>query len=158
MITNLFSETPYQTRGKLSMTPGVAPRKMKQCLLIVFGAPERLHALCDLLQSTDTDISCCGSIADVGLLAARKYDLVIVDVGPGEVVKVLRLVRNHEIEASLPVLVESGRLRSEPELAGVLSLFRAMPCGFTELLKLARHLLARKLHYHAKPVGSSHIL
>lgn len=154
MITKTYAET--QSIARPPMTPGTAPRKTKQCLLIVFGAPERLQALRDVLQGAGADIICCGSLAEVGLIAAHQYDLVVVDVAPTEIVKVLRIVRNREIEASIPVLVEDGRLRAEPQLAGVLSLFRAMPCGFPELLKLARHLLAPGLSYRSNHFGNSH--
>ena len=109
MLTNTISQTFQKTKTGLS----IAPRNKKQCLLIVFGALERMSALCDVLQSAEVDITCCHSIAEVGVIAAHKYDLVIVDVSSTEIVKVLRIVRNREIEASIPVLVESGRLRAD---------------------------------------------
>ena len=154
MLTNTISQTFQKTKTGLS----IAPRNKKQCLLIVFGALERMSALCDVLQSAEVDITCCHSIAEVGVIAAHKYDLVIVDVSSTEIVKVLRIVRNREIEASIPVLVESGRLRGESDLAGVLPLFRAMPCSFPELLKLAHQLLSRGVPYHSDRYGNSHIL
>ena len=62
------------------------------------------------------------------------------------------------MRAGIPVLVESGRLHTEPDLAGVLPRFRAMPCHFTELLKLARHLLSRERPYRSEHFGTPRTL
>ena len=160
IITNSLSPS-LVTKTSESILTDASTKQPAQCLLIVFGAPERLQALRAILQSTETVITCCDSIDKihtVGLIGMGKYDLVIVDVEPKRVVSILRIVRNREMRAGIPVLVESGRLHTEPDLAGVLPRFRAMPCHFTELLKLARHLLSRELPYRSEHFGTPRTL
>jgi hypothetical protein len=80
------------------------------------------------------------------MACCRRYDLVIVDVESRHVAGVLKTLRESAELADSPVLVERCQLDAAfeltgelaGELAGILPRYRAMPCGFADLLKLVR--------------------
>ncbi|MBL8203026.1 MAG: response regulator transcription factor [Blastocatellia bacterium] len=70
------------------------------------------------------------------------HDLAIVDVAPDSLRAVLSQLRASQNCEAISILVDITRLTNAPDLAGVLSAYRAMPCGGYELLRLARRRLA----------------
>ena len=70
------------------------------------------------------------------------HDLAIVDVAPDSLRQVLAQLRACQNCEAISILVDVTRLTNAPVLAGVLSAYRAMPCGGYELLRLARRRLA----------------
>ena len=88
------------------------------------------------------------AITVVHLLAEDKracwcdHDLAIVDVAPDSLRQVLAQLRASQNCEAISILVDVTRLTNAPDLAGVLSAYRAMPCGGYELLRLARRRLA----------------
>lgn len=70
------------------------------------------------------------------------HDLAIVDVAPDSLRAVLAQLRASQNCEAISILVDVTRLTNAPALAGVLSTYRAMPCGGYELLRLARRRLA----------------
>ena len=59
----------------------------------------------------------------------RKHDLVVIDVGAGRLPEVLYILRSSARHSGISVLVEAGRVLTEPSLVGVLPKYRAMPCS-----------------------------
>lgn len=70
------------------------------------------------------------------------HDLAIVDVAPDSLRRTLSQLRTSQNCEAISILVDVTRLTNAPDLAGVLSAYRAMPCGGYELLRLARRRLA----------------
>jgi hypothetical protein len=69
---------------------------------------------------------------------AGEHDLAVVDVAPGQLATVLKILRESPSHAEIAVLVEASRIAVEPGLASMLSKYRAMPCSRAELITLAR--------------------
>lgn len=128
------------------MAPGHSAHQLPQCLLIVSGAPECQQRLLAALSIIEVEVTRIVSLEEAACACRHSYDLVIVDVEPQHVASVLKTVRENAELADRPVLVERCRLDAAPELAGVLPQYRAMPCGFTDLLKL--------VHWYLFPVTS----
>jgi len=109
-----------------------------RCLLIVDGAPVCLKRILAALDMMEVEITWTVSLEEAASACQSRYDLVIVDVEPLQVTNILKILRESAELAECPVLVEPCRMALAPELAGVLPQYRAMPCGFADLLKLAR--------------------
>ena len=125
---------------------GHPAHQLPQCLLIVSGAPECLQRLLAALSAIEAEVTRIILLEEAASACRRRYDLVIVDVEPRHLANVLKTVRESAELADRPVLVEHCRLDAAPELAGVLPQYRAMPCGFADLLKL--------VHWYLLPVTS----
>lgn len=126
------SEAP--ARQELSSVQSLV--RVPRCLLIVSGAPACLNRMLAALQRR-VALTWTAAVAEVPSACRDRYDLVIVDVEPQAVPNVLNTVRTGARLNDCPVLVEGCRLALAPELAGVLPRYRAMQCGFADLLKLA---------------------
>jgi hypothetical protein len=74
------------------------------------------------------------------------HDLAIVNVAPELLRQVLSQLRASQNCEAISILVDVTRLSAQPSLAGVLSAYRAMPCGGYELLRLARRRIAALAH------------
>jgi hypothetical protein len=89
------------------------------------------------LNNIDVEITSILAPEETARACCREYDLVIVCADPRQIEGILRSVRESAQLADSPVLVERSRLDALPGLTGVLPRYRAMPCGFSDLLKLA---------------------
>ncbi len=112
----------------------------KPRLLIVSDAPDRLNNLRAAFSTAEVEIA---SVTPQGLRLAcgSQYDLAVVDVGPVQLIDVLKTMRANNDLSEIPVLVDVSRITAEPVPAGVLPKYRAMPCSPSELVTLARRRL-----------------
>jgi DNA-binding NtrC family response regulator len=134
-------------------------RKAKSRLLLVSDQPSHLKALQAELNVGEVEITNATSAEEVRDACRAGHDLVIVDVEPGIVVDVLETLRASEGHGEISVLVDNSRLVTEPKLAGVLPTFRAMPCNFEELVRLARHRVkSSTARLSVNSTGSSKVL
>src|SRR5262245_7489422 len=125
-------------------TPMTTPTSNQsgRSLLLISDVPERLQRLESRLRICEVALTRVGSAEEVTDSCRREHDLAIVDVEPQHLAEVLKTLRESEGHASIPVLVERSRLTHDAALAGILPAYRAMPCSFDEMLKLARRRLA----------------
>lgn len=136
----LASETPEQDTLAPLPTPPATDNKHR--LLIITDSEESLARLRAALMADDTEITCAASPEEMCQGCSGQQDLVVVDVGPEHLRMILKTLRNCAGCASVPVLVEKSRISATPDLAGLLPAYRAMPCGYQDLLVLARRRLA----------------
>lgn len=106
-------------------------------LLIVSDSAERLRELRATLGFCEVEITAAASVEELRRLGDfARFDLAVVDVSPRAIPSVLNLLRDVKGGEETTILVESWHLAGQPELAGVLPRFRAMPCSRAELLRL----------------------
>lgn len=110
----------------------------KTKLLLISDAPDHLNSLQAELDTGEIEITNAKSVEDVRKACLRKHDVAIIDVGPAQLIKVLKTLRTSEGSKDISVLVDASRLTPEPSLAGVLPAYRAMPCSHSQLIALAR--------------------
>ena len=149
----LASETPEQktSASPLAVTPALSARRNKHCLLIVTDSAERLIRLRAALMADDIEITCATSPEEMCRGCCGQQDLVVIDVGPEHLGEILKTLRNCAGCAEVPVLVEISRISAAPDLAGLLPTYRAMPCGYHDLIVLARRRLAPHQTEHQSP-------
>jgi hypothetical protein len=75
------------------------------------------------------------------LTACESALLAVVDVTADKLVETLKALRLNDNPGGLHIFVIADRVVNEPQLAGVLPQFRAMACGQSELIQLARRRL-----------------
>lgn len=131
--------------------PLFSPRTTRQ---VHFAAPHkpRLLLVCDSaagaarLQSALNlgliEIVSVSQSEELSRLVKQEYTLAVIDVAPATLVDVLTTIRANEKLATLPVFVEASQIISETSFAGVLPKYRAMPCGYADLVTLVRQRLA----------------
>lgn len=107
-------------------------------LLIVSDEPKHLKALQLELSVNGVEITNATTMEEVRHACSTGHDLAVVDVAPGKVIDVLETLRGSDGHSHISVLVDTSRLLEDPSLAGVLPMFRAMPCNSEELVRLAR--------------------
>jgi CheY-like chemotaxis protein len=108
----------------------------KPRFLIVCDSADRLKRLRSLLDTGEAEITCVSSLQELDRACRSGHDLAIVDVQQANIRGVLKTIRESAGYAGIPLLVQ--RITTEPDLAGVLPKYRAMPCSESELLTLAR--------------------
>ncbi|MGH9838247.1 MAG: hypothetical protein ACREEM_05635 [Blastocatellia bacterium] len=118
------------------------PRPIRQTrLLLVSDSAERLKDLLSTIDHPEFDLTCVSSFEEF-LLACRdehdEYDVAVLDVLPTELIPMLKAIRTSEKNAGAAVLVEASRVNDDMNLAGVLPLYRAMPCSQAEMIALLR--------------------
>lgn len=114
----------------------------KTQLLVISDCSEREAQLRAALNVGEIEIT---DVSSSGLLSRsfrREYDLAIVDVGLGQIVGILEVLRSNHAYAEIPVLVECSRISTEPGFAGLLPKYRAMPCCQSEMVMLVRNQIA----------------
>lgn len=116
-------------------------RSRRPRLLIVSDSADRFISLRALLNVGEIEILSATSAEEIRQACQHKQDLAVVDVGPAQLVRVLRALRGSPGGAESSVLIEASRLVGEGALAGVLAKYRAMPCSQSELISLARRRL-----------------
>lgn len=110
----------------------------KPHLLIVSDSSERLTRLRALLALGEVEITSATSPEELNCACRSRQDLVVVDASPARLGGVLKALRKCAGCAEVPVLVEANRLAADPDLAGLLPKYRAMPCGHSDLVTLVR--------------------
>lgn len=112
----------------------------KPRLLIISDAPDQLNNLRAAFSTAEVEIAC---VTPQGLRFAcgHQHDLAVVDVGPAQLIDVLKTLRADSGYSEIPVLVDVSRIAAEPVPAGVLPKYRAMPCRPFELVRLVRRRL-----------------
>jgi hypothetical protein len=110
----------------------------KPRFFIVCDSAVRLKRLRSLLDTGEAEITCISSLQELDRACRSEHDLAIVDVQQANIRRVLKTIRESAGHAWIPLLVEASRITAEPDLAGVLPRYRAMPCSESELLTLAR--------------------
>jgi len=119
-------------------------------LLLVSDAQERWQRLESALGSTSVKMTKAASADEIAQVCRHDHDLAIIDVASRDLVEVLKTLRESGYNVKMAVLVENSRLTYEPSLAGILPAYRAMPCSYTELMKLAQ----RRLNSGASPIDA----
>lgn len=140
----LASETPEQKTSASSLATALplSASSGKHHLLIISDSAESLARLKDVLMADDTEIACATAPEDMCRGCCGRQDLVVIDVGPERLGEILKTLRSCTGCANVPVLVEKSRISAAPDLAGLLPAYRAMPCGYSDLLVLARRRLS----------------
>jgi len=116
-------------------------------LLIISDSRDHLKQLQSSLSGNKVEITGVLSQEEISQAYGRKHDLAVVDVGPGDLSEILKSLRASKGHAEATVLVTGSRFSCEPQLAGVLPQYRAMPCTPAELIKLVRG----RTEFTAKP-------
>jgi CheY-like chemotaxis protein len=114
----------------------------KPHLLIVTDCPDRLRGLRASISTDGIEITGVTSPEELSRACHSEHDLAVIDVGAAHLPEVLRILRSSVRHSSISLLVEASKVFTEPSLAGVLPKYRAMPCSRSDLLKLARCLMA----------------
>jgi CheY-like chemotaxis protein len=107
-------------------------------LLIVSDSAARLAGLQAALGAVGVEMTCAGSLAELDRACSPGHALAAVDVRPARLTRVLRALRTLPGCGEIPILVLASERLNAPYLAGVLPQYRAMACGPSELIALAR--------------------
>jgi DNA-binding NtrC family response regulator len=111
----------------------------KTRLLLISDSPDRLREMRVRLHQTDFEITSVCSVEELAAACYEDHDVVALDVNPAQVALMLKVIRASAKHTTVPVLVEASRINNSFNLAGVLPLYRAMPCSYTEMLTLIRN-------------------
>lgn len=126
-----------RTTRQLHLVPPPKPR-----VLLVCDSAAGTAKLSSALKLGAVEIVSVSHGEELSRLAGQEYTLAVIDVAPAKLVEVLKTIRASERQAGLPLFVEASRIISEASFAGVLPQYRAMPCGYAELVTLVRQRLA----------------
>jgi len=137
-VGNLSTDTTTGEIRELFSNVGVVVPAPKPRLLLVSDSTERLQALNSSVNDADFEINLACSLKELPRACCEPHDLVAIDTGPSQIVKMLDLIRGSAGHAEIPVLVEYTQIGNDLSLAGVLSYYRAMPCNRAELHTLLR--------------------
>jgi hypothetical protein len=91
------------------------------------------------LALEDGEILCVTDPAN--LTVCESALLAVVDTSADKLVETLKALRLNDNPGGLHIFVIADRVVNEPQLAGVLPQYRAMACGQSELIQLARRRL-----------------
>jgi DNA-binding NtrC family response regulator len=111
----------------------------KTRLLLISDSPDRLREMRAGLHQSEFEITGACSVEEVAAACYEDHDVVALDVNPAHVALMLKVIRASATHTMVPVLVEASRINHSFNLAGVLPLYRAMPCSHTEMLTLIRN-------------------
>jgi DNA-binding NtrC family response regulator len=136
----MISQTPTGSASQsIVMQPaptaeaGASP---EHSLMVIGSSPERMQRLRAALGNTGAKITWRSSTAEIIRALDSSYEVVIVDVEPERLTDMLRAAPERTDRAVVLVLVECGSLNAAANLAGVLPIYRAMACSYSELVKL----------------------
>jgi len=110
----------------------------KPRLLLVSDSHDRLKSLEAGLNNNEFDITLACSLEELVTACNGCHDLVALDVSPEQIAPMLKQIRTSASHTTVPVLVEASRLTSDLSLAGLLPVYRAMPCSRMEMLALVQ--------------------
>jgi len=108
----------------------------KPRLLLVSDSYDRLRSLEAGFNHNEFDITTVCSLEELIDACCACHDLAALDVSPAQIEPMLRQIRTSATHTAIPVLVEATRLTNDLTLAGLLPVYRAMPCSHTEMLAL----------------------
>jgi DNA-binding response OmpR family regulator len=114
----------------------------KPHVLVISDIAERIPHLQSVFNPNEAEVASVVYPEEWGYVAAGKYDLALIDVGPELLESLLKTIRANSSHAEIPLLVEKSRIAMATNIAGVLPKYRAMPCGRGEMMRLARRRLA----------------
>jgi DNA-binding NtrC family response regulator len=144
-LTDVTANEPIESL--VTSSPPLA-RSNKHHLLIITDSEESRIRLRAALMADDIEITAAASPEEMCRGCCGQQDLVVIDVGPEHLGEILKTLRNCAGCAEVPVLVEISRISAAPALAGLLPTYRAMPCGYADLIALARRRLAARPAEH----------
>jgi hypothetical protein len=133
----MLSQAAVMSAPQANPAPSGKPR-----VLIVTDSSERLRSWQGSIRTEEVEITGADSSEELNRACYRAHDLAVIDVGARSLPEVLHILRSSVRHRGIALLVEASRVHTEPDLAGLLPLYRAMPCGRSDLLKLARYLMA----------------
>jgi DNA-binding NtrC family response regulator len=123
----------------------VAPSK--PAVLVISDVAERIPHLQSVINSNEAEVTSVVYPEEWEYVGAGKHDLVLIDVGPELLNPLLKTVRSDSGLARIPVLVDNSRIMTAANIAGIMPMYRAMPCGHDEMVRLARrHISANAGH------------
>lgn len=128
------------TYSRLPQSVHISSRSFN--LLLFCDVPERIRSLRTAVAAENLRLTRTTSIEDLREACLTKIDIAIVDAGPDRIEEVLRLIRSTASLSKIPLLVSADRIASEQGLAGVLPVWRAMPCSREQMAMLIRHKLS----------------
>ena len=130
-----FTARPRQTRSlRLVPPPSARPKVLLVCDL-AFNTAKWREALPEAEVVSVTDAEGLNGFDD------QRFALAVLDVAPAKLVDALKTIRTNAEQNDLPILVEAESVTDDLSFAGVLPQYRAMACGQTELIQLARRRL-----------------
>ncbi|MGH9845934.1 MAG: hypothetical protein ACREEM_45095 [Blastocatellia bacterium] len=118
------------------------PAQNSKRLLLISDAPERMQTLesaFSLGEPGEVEMTKASSAEELARSCAGRHDLAVVDVAPQRLARILQTLRESDGHNRIPVLVERSRLPHDHVPESLLPAYRAMPCSFEEMKKLARH-------------------
>lgn len=107
-------------------------------LLLVTDSPERLKSLKASLADANFEITSACSVDELRTACRNHHDLAAVDVEAVNIKPMLSTLRASAGHKAIMLLVESSKVGNDPNLAGVLPTFRAMPCNQNQMLALMK--------------------
>lgn len=110
----------------------------KSKLLLVTDSPERLKSLKANLADANFEITSACSVDELRTACRKHHDLAAVDVEAANVKPMLSTLRASAGHKAIMLLVESSKVGNDPNLAGVLPTYRAMPCNQTQMVELMK--------------------
>lgn len=137
--------------SKTHLQPSCVPVNDRLRVLVVSDSVERLRRIRAALTGHEIEITCASSPEEMCRGCCGWQDLAAVDVDPKRIAEVLMALRQCAGCTKISVLVEASRISTDPSLAGLLPACRAMPCGYDDLIKLARNLLAPTPEERSRP-------
>lgn len=113
--------------------------KAPACNLLIYSdSRERLEKLSRVVGSQKVRIVRVSSLEELRAACLTKQDMAIFDAGPETIEEALHAVRDSKSNSRTQLLVVADRIASEPGLAGVLPVWRAMPCSREQMAQLVR--------------------
>ncbi|HKX30415.1 MAG TPA: hypothetical protein VJ302_22175 [Blastocatellia bacterium] len=141
MVPHAAAKTQYQLH----------PHQVcKSRLLLISDTPTGLLKLRSLFGADNLEIAGAILPQDLFRMTQEKHDMAVIDVNASQILGVLKTLRGSAEHRDIPVLVEASRIVTDPNLAGVLPTYRAMPCGQSELIQLVRNQVSPARNGRAK--------
>jgi hypothetical protein len=124
-----------QTRVlRLVPSPSARPQVLLVCDSALNTAEWRA-ALCE------AEVVSVAEPEDVTRFSSHRFALAVLDVAAANLIDALKTVRTNAEQSDLPILVEAESVTDDLSFAGVLPQYRAMACGQSDLIQLARRRL-----------------
>jgi len=113
--------------------------KASACNVLLFSdSRERLEKLSRAIGNQMLRITLVTSLEELRSACRSKQDMAIIDAGPETIEEALQTIRDSKANSRTSLLVAADRIASEPGLAGVLPVWRAMPCSREQMAQLVR--------------------
>ncbi len=131
-----YTARPRQTRS-LRLVPALPKRP--QVLLVCDSTPNTAKWRAALSEAAVVSVA---ELDDLNWFDDQCFALAVLDVAPAKLVNSLKTLRTLFGSSDLLILVEANAVTNDPSFVGILPHYRAMACGQTELIQLARRRLA----------------